>query len=139
MAEGTALNGGSTGPAVNEYGLAYAASQTGGYDGSYNAGYGGSASAYKGDASYGFAVAPGEENWSSGSAGSLEPVFSDVSDLEPVFSFSSRSRYQRGRAMFAQTRYTPGEPVFPPMPLVRRGEATLPESGPADLPTKTGF
>ena len=50
--------------------------------------------------------------------GSSEPVFSDVSDLEPVYSFSSRSKYNRGRAVFSQSRYTPGEPAaLPPMPL----------------------
>ncbi|XP_019964571.2 uncharacterized protein [Paralichthys olivaceus] len=67
-----------------------------------------------------------------------EPVFSDVSDLEPVYSFSSRSRYNRGRAVFSQTRYTPGEPPLPPpMPLsrVRRPSA---QSRPADAPAKGG-
>lgn len=46
-----------------------------------------------------------------------KPVFSDVSGLEPVYTTGSRSRYQRGRAVFAQTRYTPTEsvglPLFP--------------------------
>ncbi|KAK5850074.1 hypothetical protein PBY51_014356 [Eleginops maclovinus] len=45
-----------------------------------------------------------------------EPVFSDVSGLEPVYSFSSRSRYQRGRSIVAHTRYIPGQPVPWPMP-----------------------
>ncbi|XP_033964891.1 uncharacterized protein [Pseudochaenichthys georgianus] len=40
-----------------------------------------------------------------------EPVFSEVAGLEPVSSFSSRSRYQRKRSQVAQTRYIPGEPV----------------------------
>lgn len=38
-----------------------------------------------------------------------QPVFSDVSDLEPVYSFSSHSSYQRGRTVFARSRYTPGQ------------------------------
>uniref|UniRef100_A0A672FCI0 Uncharacterized protein n=1 Tax=Salarias fasciatus TaxID=181472 RepID=A0A672FCI0_SALFA len=33
--------------------------------------------------------------------------FTDTADLDPVYSFNSRSRYQRGRAVFSQTRYTP--------------------------------
>ncbi|KAK9517309.1 hypothetical protein VZT92_025192 [Zoarces viviparus] len=57
-----------------------------------------------------------------------EPVFSDVSDLEPVYSFSSRSRYQRGRAVLAQTRYNPGKPSRPST-----------QSGRAKAPTKGAF
>ncbi|CAL8384010.1 unnamed protein product [Arctogadus glacialis] len=40
-----------------------------------------------------------------------EPVLSDVSDLDPVYHFSSRSRYQQGRRAFFLTRYNPGEPT----------------------------
>ncbi|CAL8403112.1 unnamed protein product [Arctogadus glacialis] len=40
-----------------------------------------------------------------------EPVLSDVSDLEPVYHFSSGSRYQQGRRAFFLTRYNPGEPM----------------------------
>ncbi|XP_030231281.1 uncharacterized protein LOC115557543 isoform X2 [Gadus morhua] len=40
-----------------------------------------------------------------------EPVLSDVSDLDPVYHFSSRSRYQQGRQAFFLTRYNPGEPT----------------------------
>ena len=40
-----------------------------------------------------------------------EPVLSDVSDLDPVYRFSSRSRYQNGRQAFFLTRYSPGEPM----------------------------
>ncbi|CAL8234323.1 unnamed protein product [Arctogadus glacialis] len=43
--------------------------------------------------------------------GTEEPVLSDVSDLEPVHHFSSRSRYQQGRQAFFLTRYNPGEPA----------------------------
>ncbi|KAL7391040.1 hypothetical protein ABVT39_003281 [Epinephelus coioides] len=50
---------------------------------------------------------------------SSEPVLSDVSDLEPVYSFRSRSSYQHGRAAFSQTRYTPGEVLFPTLPAVQ--------------------
>ncbi|XP_019964570.2 uncharacterized protein [Paralichthys olivaceus] len=68
-----------------------------------------------------------------------EPVFSDVSDLEPVYSFSSRSRYNRGRAVFSQTRYTPGEPpFFPLMPMSRVRRPSV-QSRPADAPAKGGF
>ena len=81
------------------------------------------------------------EAWDSGYAASFdaegdEPVFSDVSDLEPVYSYSSRSRYQRARSVFAQTRYIPGEPVFPP---VLMGKTTDEESGPTDVPAKGGI
>ncbi|XP_029296081.1 uncharacterized protein LOC115013743 [Cottoperca gobio] len=38
-----------------------------------------------------------------------EPVFSDVSNLEPVYSYRSRSSYRKGRNMFVQSHYTPGE------------------------------
>ncbi|XP_056462103.1 uncharacterized protein LOC130402043 [Gadus chalcogrammus] len=40
-----------------------------------------------------------------------EPVLSDVSDLEPVYHFSSGSRYQQGRQAFFLARYNPGEPM----------------------------
>ena len=107
-------------PEVAQYGVAYAASPYAPY-GSYSGGYGGSA-VYGEDSSYGYAPAPQDEGFGSvGSQGAgeeiLEPVFSDVSDLEPVYSFSSRSNYQRGRAIFAQTHYSPGEPVAPLMPV----------------------
>lgn len=58
----------------------------------------------------------GEEN---------KPVFSDVSGLEPVYTTGSRSRYQRGRSVFAQTRYTPTESVGFPMPLFPYTSYTL--------------
>ena len=122
--------------AVSNYGVAYAASQ---YDGSAP---GGSYSA-----GYGFVSAPQDENRSSGSATSYvspdenpQPVFSDVSDLEPVYAFSSRSSYQRGRALFAQTRYIPGPPVYPPMPVSRSiSKVSSKQSTPAKAPSKGGF
>uniref|UniRef100_A0A3Q4H7K2 Uncharacterized protein n=1 Tax=Neolamprologus brichardi TaxID=32507 RepID=A0A3Q4H7K2_NEOBR len=46
-----------------------------------------------------------------------KPVFSDVSGLEPVYSISSRSRYHKGRAAFAQTRYTATESLGLSVPL----------------------
>ncbi|KAL7403238.1 hypothetical protein ABVT39_026723 [Epinephelus coioides] len=115
-----------------------------------NAFYGGYASS--GDERYGYDnSAPsggygGSASWSSGSANSYdggdensEPVFSDVSDLEPVYSFSSRSSYQRGRAVFAQTRYSPEEPVPQIMPVSRRMSKTSKPHSPAKAPTKGGF
>uniref|UniRef100_A0A3Q3XLH1 Uncharacterized protein n=1 Tax=Mola mola TaxID=94237 RepID=A0A3Q3XLH1_MOLML len=104
---------------------------------------GGTNSANRGN-SYSDSAAP-YEAWNSGYAASYdaegaEPVFSDVSDLDPVYSYSSRSRYQRGRAVFAQTRYIPGEPVFPPVSMARySGKTTEKESGPADAPAKGGL
>ncbi|XP_044048301.1 uncharacterized protein LOC122874470 [Siniperca chuatsi] len=141
MAQGNEFDSGYTGfgakgynsPEVSEYGVPYAASQATGYD----------SSAYVGDSSSGFVAAPQDENSASSYGASdeaLEPVFSDVSDLEPVYSFSSRSRYQRGRAVFVQTRYTPGEPVPPLMPIYRRVSKTaMKQSSPAKAPTKGGF
>ena len=85
------------------------------------------------------------EAWDSGYAASFdaegdEPVFSDVSDLEPVYSYSSRSRYQRARSVFAQTRYIPGEPVFPPVSMSRSSSKTTDEeSGPTDAQAKGGL
>ncbi|XP_036936048.1 probable calcium-binding protein CML50 isoform X1 [Acanthopagrus latus] len=115
--------GSSNSPEVAPYGVAYAASpyDTGAPSGGYSGGYGSSAGVYGG---YGYAPAPQDEGFGSvGSQGAgdeiSEPVFSDVSDLEPVYSFSSRSNYQRGKAIFAQTRYTPGEPVAPLMPVAK--------------------
>ncbi|GAA6230474.1 uncharacterized protein LOC108902264 [Lates japonicus] len=118
-------------PAASEYGAVYAASHTGSYD-APGGRYGGR---------YGFVAAPQDEDLSAGSATdgaaeeTPEPIFSDTSALEPVYSYSSRSAYQQGRLMFAQTRYTPGEPV-PPMPLSRRISKTSRPSGPAKTPAK---
>ncbi|XP_077943180.1 uncharacterized protein LOC144386326 isoform X1 [Gasterosteus aculeatus] len=78
-----------------------------------NAGVGSAGPAfYSGSSDSGYATFPaaGEEEAS-------KPVFSDVSDLEPVYSFKSRSRYNNGRRQFTQTLYIPGEVLFPPMPL----------------------
>ncbi|KAM7396144.1 hypothetical protein PAMP_019211 [Pampus punctatissimus] len=126
-------------PEVGHYGAPYAAPQSSGYGGYGYGGYASSGTGYEGDVSYGFA--PGDD-WSSGSATSHgetpEPVFSDVSFLEPVYSFSSRSRYQRGRRVFAQTRYTPEEPaLFRPAP--RPISKTLNQKSAAEPPTKGGF
>ncbi|KAJ3587137.1 hypothetical protein NHX12_013527 [Muraenolepis orangiensis] len=41
------------------------------------------------------------------------PVWSDVSDLEPVYSFSSKSSYQHGRHVSIRTSYTPGDYAMP--------------------------
>ncbi|XP_040894442.1 prisilkin-39-like isoform X2 [Toxotes jaculatrix] len=132
-------------------GVVYAASHTGGYDSGapsagYGGGYGGSAGGYAVSGSYGFDPAPGGEDLSAGPAAgdgagveAPEPVFSDVSDLEPVYSFGSRSSYQRGRSVFAQTSYIPGEPVLPPMPVYRHAGKTSKVSSSSDVPAKGGF
>ncbi|XP_041651288.1 probable peroxisomal membrane protein PEX13 [Cheilinus undulatus] len=132
----------------------YGAPSTGYGSSAPGSGYGGGlAGGYEGVGSHGFVSAPGYESWSSGSAagydaGSEEPqqVFSDVSELEPVYAFSSRSSYQRGRAVFGQTRYTPGEPVAPPMPIYRpiikipvQPSAPVKQSPPVKAPTKGGY
>ncbi|XP_039989594.1 uncharacterized protein LOC120793514 [Xiphias gladius] len=138
-------------PEVNEYGVVYAASHTSGYDSSapsvsYSGGYGSSSSRYVGSSSEGFVTSPHEEDWSSGSATNYgvddetpEAIISDLSDLEPVYSFSSRSSYQRGRTVFAQTQYTPGEPVPLVMPVSRHISKTSKQSSSAEAPAKGGF
>ena len=117
-------------PEVSNYGAAYPASQSSGYDGGAPGGnyyaYASSGSGYVGDASSSYAA--GDEN--------PEPVFSDVSDLEPVYSFNSRSSYQHARSVFTQTRYTPGEPDSS---VSRRMGKTSNQKGPAKAPTKGGF
>ncbi|XP_044213530.1 prisilkin-39-like [Thunnus albacares] len=120
-------------PEVSNYGAAYPASQSSGYDSSapggnyYGYGYASSGIGYVGDASTSYAA--GDEN--------PEPVFSDVSDLEPVYSFSSRSSYQHGREVYTQTRYTPGEPAVPP--VSGPNSKTSNQRSPAKAPTKGGF
>ncbi|XP_030253596.1 shematrin-like protein 1 [Sparus aurata] len=147
VAEGEAFSSGYSSynsPEVAQYGVANAASpyDFGAPTGSYSGGYGGSAGVYGGGGSYGYAPAPQDEGFGSvGSQGAgeeiPEPVFSDVSDLEPVYSFSSRSNYQRGRAVFAQTRYTPGEPVAPLMPVSKSVSKTASKQrSPAKVTTK---
>ncbi|XP_077566621.1 uncharacterized protein LOC144185644 [Stigmatopora nigra] len=42
-----------------------------------------------------------------------QPVLSDVSQLDPVYSYDSGSRYKRGRVVYALSRYIPGEPSIP--------------------------
>ncbi|XP_041651847.1 keratin, type I cytoskeletal 9-like [Cheilinus undulatus] len=153
MAEGHTGGSVGFGAETGEYGAAYAPS--GGYEGyAPGSSYGGyDAGAYEGESSSGLVSAPGYESWSAGSStgygeGAEEPqqVFSDVSELEPVYAFSSRSSYQRGRAVFAQTRYTPGEPVAPPMPIYKpvikipvQPSAPVKQSPPVKAPTKGGY
>ncbi|XP_067444820.1 uncharacterized protein [Thunnus thynnus] len=120
-------------PEVSNYGAAYPASQSSGYDSGapggnyYGYDYASSGIGYVGDASTSYAA--GDEN--------PEPVFSDVSDLEPVYSFSSRSSYQHGREVYTQTRYTPGEPAVPP--VSGPNSKTSNQRSPAKAPTKGGF
>ncbi|AWP08998.1 putative keratin type I cytoskeletal 9-like isoform 5 [Scophthalmus maximus] len=138
-----------SGPQDSEYAAAYAAS---GFDSS--APHGSSASGFEGSMPDATPLYEGSDSatfyYPAGSGSAREPeipeepepVFSDVSDLEPVFAFRSRSSYQRGRKVFAQTRYIPGEPAPPPppplMPVSRRMEAASEQTRPADAPTKGG-
>ncbi|XP_060893135.1 uncharacterized protein LOC132973606 [Labrus mixtus] len=132
-----------TGPEVVKYGVAYVPSH-GSASSAPGGSYGGKAAgSYQPEGSYGSVSAPGDENGDSGSAidyvGEPQPVLSDVSDLEPVYSFSSRSRYQRGSATFVQTHYSPGDPFFPPMPVYNPPMKTGSKQGsPAEAPPKGG-
>ncbi|XP_053175974.1 prisilkin-39-like [Scomber japonicus] len=120
-------------PVASSYGAAYPASQPSGYDsgaphGGYGyGGYASSGSGSAGGASYDFVASSGAEN--------PEPVFSDVSDLEPVYAFSSHSRYQQGRAMYTKTRYTPGEPGSVGM----LGSGATGETSNQNYPVKGGY
>lgn len=72
-----------------------------------------------------------------GSTEDQEAFFTDLSALTPVYVSSSRSRYQRGRAVYAQTHYIPGDPVYPSMPgIYHYSQRSRGETGPADLPKK---
>lgn len=64
-----------------------------------------------------YQTGPTQFNTQSGINDENEPVFSDVYGLEPVYSRSSRSRYHKGRAAFAQTRYTTTESLGLSVPL----------------------
>lgn len=44
-----------------------------------------------------------------------EPVLSDMSGLDPVYSFRSRSSYNNGRVVFVRTSYNPAEPAVMPV------------------------
>lgn len=108
------------------------ASQAGSYDsvpsGSYSADYA------KFNQNWNLASHQDENSgYATGYGAEVEPVFSDVSYLTPVYSFGSRSRYQRGRAVFAQTRYIPGEPINSGMPF-RYVSRSSEDAGPADSP-----
>lgn len=115
-------------------------SQASGYDrnapgGGYDPSYTSSGNAYDTDGNYGLpGYAAGYDDKSP------EPFFTNVSEMKPVYASGSRSRYHRGRAVFAQTRYTPGEPVYPAMPVVRHySKTSMKQSGPADAPFNSGF
>uniref|UniRef100_A0A665UMU4 Uncharacterized protein n=1 Tax=Echeneis naucrates TaxID=173247 RepID=A0A665UMU4_ECHNA len=144
MAGGSELNSGYTGlrkpyysPVSSNFGVDVA---------SYSSGYAGSAPS--GTSAGGFGARPHsgsvaasqDEAGNSGSSNgeTAEQVFSDVSDLEPIYSFSSRSRYQRGRAVFAQTRYIPGEPAPPLMPVSSDVSKKSVQSG-SEAPATGGF
>lgn len=118
-------------PRASKPSSADGAPQAGSYDsvpgGSYSAGY----ARFKEDW-YPASLQDENPGYATGYGAEVEPVFSDVSDLTPIYSFSSRSRYQRGRAMVAKTRYIPGEPINSGMPLVRYVSGTNEETSPAD-------
>ncbi|KAL3062296.1 hypothetical protein OYC64_002159 [Pagothenia borchgrevinki] len=59
-----------------------------------------------------------------------EPVFSDVSHLVPVHSYRSSSSYQRGRNVMVQSRYTPGDVLFPPAPSFKSSPEQPPNAPP---------
>lgn len=68
------------------------------------------------------------------------PFFTDLSALTPIYASSSRSRYHRGRAVFAQTHYIPGDPVYPSMPVIYHySQRSGGETGPADVSKKGSF
>ncbi|CAB1460297.1 unnamed protein product [Pleuronectes platessa] len=62
------------------------------------------------------------------------PFFSDVSDHEPVYSFSSRSKFLRGKAVYSRSRYTPGEPAAPPRMTLHK---FIKKSGPWSATSRT--
>lgn len=78
-----------------------------------------------------------EYPYAPGNNEAQEQFFTDLSDLTPVYASSSRSRYQRGRAVYAQTRYIPGEPVYPSMPVIYHySQRSGGNTGPADVSKK---
>ncbi|XP_034398091.1 circumsporozoite protein-like [Cyclopterus lumpus] len=84
-----------------------------------------SASGNAGGGSVGTGLSSSNSGSTGGEDGFVEderpqPVFSNMSNMEPVYTFRSRSGYRNGRRHFSKTRYTPGEMVFPPRPVVER-------------------
>uniref|UniRef100_A0A3B4BJP6 Uncharacterized protein n=1 Tax=Periophthalmus magnuspinnatus TaxID=409849 RepID=A0A3B4BJP6_9GOBI len=65
-----------------------------------------------------------------------QKFFSDVFDLYPVYSVRSRSRYQNGRSVYAQSRYVPERPR--PWPVPFPGFILLPGPYPALQPQDFG-
>ncbi|KAK7891996.1 hypothetical protein WMY93_023959 [Mugilogobius chulae] len=60
-----------------------------------------------------------EQYWRSPPGANQVPqqeFFSDVSYLDPMHTVNARSRYHRGRAVFAQSRYVPGKPQLGSQP-----------------------
>lgn len=66
-----------------------------------------------------------------------EPVLSDVSDLDQVYNFNSRSNYQRHRNVFRLSRYMPGEVMFQPADML--GSDSIGKSVALRQPVKAGY
>ncbi|XP_041694875.2 gamma-gliadin-like [Coregonus clupeaformis] len=49
------------------------------------------------------------ESTEDGGSGSSQASIVEQSVLIPIYSYSSKSRYENGKTVFSQTRYTPGE------------------------------
>jgi len=66
-----------------------------------------------------------------------EPVLSNVSDLEPVYHFNSRSKDQRRRQVFRLSSYKPGEDMS--QPADESGSNSNGESVVSKQPVETGY
>ncbi|KAG7255145.1 hypothetical protein CRUP_013981 [Coryphaenoides rupestris] len=66
-----------------------------------------------------------------------EPVLSNVSDLEPVYHFNSRSKYQRRRKLFRLSGYKPGEDLSQPADML--GSNSSGKSVVSRQPVKSGY
>ncbi|XP_061570608.1 uncharacterized protein LOC133424177 [Cololabis saira] len=71
-----------------------------------------------------------EESWTSPDG--EEPVFTPVSDEDQVYAYKSRSRYNKNRFLFSQSRYTKTEPLHPQ-------ELVFPYPGKTSQQSKGGF
>ncbi|KAG7263836.1 hypothetical protein CRUP_003845 [Coryphaenoides rupestris] len=95
--------------------------QSGGFDSIADSSLAAGKSKKSGQDSGAYDPIPDWISWDEGGSEGLEegkgeeeeegPVLSSVADLEPVYSFSSRSGYRHGRRVYSQTSYTPGEPT----------------------------
>lgn len=114
------------GPGSQNSGLSAAASQ--GQEGAANLPAGGLAYSLDADVH--------ENEGPAGAASSYgveiaEPVFSDVSGLQPVYNFRVRSSYNNGRVFYVRTSYNPAEPAEMPIYSV------YPQNSPASQNVQT--